>query len=181
MAKEFERIVEAPILNDPFYIECIRLAEFSRSEQQRYGSLLTKDRVILGRGYNRATNHPSFTQKLERIIYQGYANHAEIEGLNDALMRGHDVQNAEIYVGSYFPKENGLLFLHNEYTCLKCPPILISYAISIINVPTPQGWLPKTTNEALVEARAYSIGEIYENRIQSVQGGWKITDLATRL
>lgn len=177
-SKELEQKIVVPIFDDPFYIECIRLAGFSKGTNQRYGSLLVKNGVVLGRGYNRAIAHPSFG-KLKRMIYQGYSNHAEIEALNDALMRGCDVQNAEIFVGGYFPKENGLLFLHNEFTCLRCPPILTSFAISKINVPTPQGWLPRSLNEAMIEAKAYTSGGTYKNRVLSVPERWTVMDLST--
>lgn len=177
-SKESEYNIRAPILNNLFYVECIRLARLSKGDDQRYGSLLVKDGEIIGSGYNRAVAHFSFG-KLKRVVYQGYSNHAEIEALNDALMKGLSVQSAEIYVGGYFPKENGLLFLKNEFTCLRCPPILTSYAISKINVPTPQGWISKNINEAMNEAESYKRGSIYKNRVRSVLGHWKITDLVT--
>lgn len=175
-SKEIEQIVLAPILSDPFYTECIRLAKYSKASEQRYGSLLVKNNAIVGRGYNRAIAHPSFG-KLDRIVYQGYANHAEIEALNDAIMNGYDVSGAEVFVGGYFPKENNLLFLKNEYTCLKCPPILKRFNIKAINVPTPGGWLAKNIDESMIEANNYVKGKIYNNRINSVIGKWTLSDL----
>ncbi|HKC04675.1 MAG TPA: hypothetical protein VKC54_02285 [Patescibacteria group bacterium] len=173
--KENGRNLETSILNDAFYQECISLAQLSKGDE-RYGSLLVKNGKIIGKGYNRAIVHRSFP-KLKRIIYQGYANHAEIEALNDALMKKRGVKNAEIYVGGYFPKENGLLFLHHEFTCTKCVPILASYKVSKINVPTPYGWISKNMDEALEEAGSY-LGGTYKNRIVSVMGRLKLGDLA---
>jgi len=175
--KHAEKALAQPaILKNPFYKECIQLAMCSKSADQRYGSLLVKNGTILGRGYNRAVAHPSFG-KLERVIYQGYSNHAEIEALNDAIAKGYDVKHAEIYVGGYFPKKNGLLFLKNEFTCLKCPPIIKSFAVTSINIPSPQGWLSKNPDEATDEARNYISGGIYKNRLSSVLGQWTVNDL----
>ena len=171
-----EQIQPAPILFDQIYLECIRLAQFSKGASQRYGSIVSKDGVILGRGYNRAVAHPSFG-KLQREIYQGYSNHAEVEAVNDALANGKDVSGTEIFVGGYFPKQNGLLFLKNEFTCLRCPPILKSYGISVINVPTPGGWLQRDVDEAMTEAKAYTNGGTYKNRLLSVLGKWTIANL----
>lgn len=176
--KETNRNTGGPILNNDFYVECIRLAELSKGTDQRYGSLLVKDGEIIGRGYNRAIAHPSFP-KLKRIIYQGYSNHAEIEALNDALMKRRGVKNSEIFVGGFFPKEKGLLFLHNEFTCMRCIPILASYNVSKINVPTPKGWVSKNMDEALEEAAEY-LGGTYKNRVVSVIGRLTLADLALR-
>jgi len=167
--------VVAQILSDRIYRECISLAQHSKGDQ-RYGSKLIKNGVGLGEGYNRAIAHPSFG-KLKRVVSQGYSNHAEIEALNDALMNGLDVQDAEIFVGGYFPKEENVLFLNNEFNCLRCPPILKRYGISKINVPTPQGWLSKNIDEAMLEAGFYSSGGTYNSRIHSVLGHWTIKDL----
>lgn len=175
-SKESE-LNKASILEDQYYIECIRLAELSKGDE-RYGSLLVKDGRIIGKGYNRAIVHPSFP-KLKRIIYQGYANHAEIESLNDALMKKRGVKGAEIYVGGFFPKKDNLLFLHDEFTCRRCVPILAAYNISKINVPTLQGWVPKNMDEAMKEASAYLDGT-YKNRVASIIGRLRLADLASR-
>lgn len=174
-SKESEQRIGAPILSDPLYLECLRLARLSKGNE-RYGSLLVRRGEILGGGYNRAIAHPSFA-KLKRVVYQGYSNHAEVEALNDALMKGFEVQGAEIFVGGYFPREEGLLFLKNEFTCLRCPPILSSFKISKINVPTPGGWISKDMTEAFREAGGYKTGGIYKNRVRSVLGHWNIADL----
>ena len=168
--------IPAPILSDPFYKKCIEIAKLSKGASQRYGSLLVRDGVVIGEGYNRSIAHRSFG-RLERIVRQGYCNHAEIEALNDALMNDYDVTDSEIYVGGYFPERSGLLFLKREYTCTKCPPILKRWGIFRINVPTPQGWLPKNIEEAMAEAKTYKDGGIYRNRLSAVLGQWTTTDL----
>jgi len=175
--KENGRNTETSILDNVFYKECIRLAQLSRGEE-RYGSLLVRDGKIIGRGYNRAIVHRTFP-KLERKIYQGYANHAEIEALNDALMKKRGVKNAEIFVGGYFPQKDDLLFLHKEFTCVRCVPILASYNITKINVPTLHGWVSKSMEEAMDEAKAY-LGGTYKNRIVSVIGHLSLTDLVSK-
>lgn len=170
------RTTESPaIFSDPIYRQCLELAQSSKSAQERYGSLLIKDGYLLGSGYNRAIVHPSFP-KLYRPIYQGYANHAEVEALNDGIMAGYDVDGAEIYVGGYFPKKDGLLFLHDEFTCRRCPPVLESYGITTINVPTPDGWVARTIHEAHAEAESYT-GGTYNNRVESIIGLWTISNL----
>ena len=176
LSKEHEPPIFAPILQDNLYIECIGLAQLSKSSKQRYGSLMVKDGEILGYGYNRSVAHPSFG-KLERVIYQGYSNHAEIEALNDALSNGKNVQGAEIYVGGYFPKINNLLFLKNEYTCLRSLPILEKFNISKINVPAPTGWIVKNLDESYIDAKKYLNGT-YNNRLLSAMGNWTLSDLS---
>lgn len=169
----------APILSDPLYRECIRLAQLSRGESQRYGARCVKDGVVIGSGYSRAIVHFSFG-KLERIIRQGIRNHAEIEALNDALMNGSDVTGSELFVAGYFPKLHGLLNLKREYTCILCPPILKKYGVSRIYVPAPQGWIPKTIDQALAEGRKYKSsvkGETENRRIAAVMGNWTLSDL----
>ena len=137
---------------------------------------MVKDGDILGRGYNRSV-FCTTSDKPYGIIRQGYCNHAEIEALNDAIINGNNIKDAEIYVGGYFPKENNLLFLHNEYTCLRCPPILKKFNVNVINIPTPNGWMPKKIDESFFEARKYIDGGTYKNRIFSVINKLTLSDL----
>jgi hypothetical protein len=171
---EILRHVPPPIFEDKIYLECLRLAEQSKSDEERYGSELRKGDRTIGRGYNRAISHPSF--KLKRIIHQGYHNHAEGEAINDGLERKHKIEGATIFVAGYFPKDNGLLFLHNEFTCRICVTLMKKYGIEALFVPTPEGWLFRSMEEAEIEAKKYS-HETHEQRLKSVLGHWTVKDL----
>jgi len=81
------------ILGDEKYRECIRLALRSKGAAERYGAILLEDGEVIGRGYNRSIAHASFPGiRLKRVIRQGYANHAEVEAINDALLVGRSVE-----------------------------------------------------------------------------------------
>lgn len=165
------------IFTDTYFLECIRLAQLSKSNTERQGAVLVNGR-ILGCGYNRAIAHPTF--KLERYIKQGYANHAEIEAINDALFHGYDVEGADIYVSGFFPGQDGLLFLHSEFTCVRCIPIMKKWGIKTLFVSSTKGWLSKTIDKAHAEAISY-LGGTLQNRLQSVKTDWKLSDITDHL
>jgi tRNA(Arg) A34 adenosine deaminase TadA len=171
--------IQSPkIFSDKIYLECLRLAIQSKAEDERYGSVLIKNGKIFGRGYNRAISHPSF--RLDRIIRQGYANHAEIEAMNSALSKKHNIKGTSIYVAGYFPKENGLLFLHEEFTCPKCAVIMQKYDIDTLFVPSAMGWVGRNVKDIEAETRRYNHNannNVHQNRINSIKEDWKISNL----
>lgn len=163
--------MELPILfKDSIYQSCINLATNSKGPSERYGSRLVMEGEVLGKGgWNRALSNPNWDYKLERIVKQGYANHAEIEALNDILMNHpQNVEGADIYVAGYFAKSEQLFF-QEKYTCVLCPPKLIDYGIKNIIIPTINGWKKRPIKEALEEAREY-LGGTTSKRIESCQG-----------
>lgn len=162
------------IFSDKYYLHCLDLAKTSKGSE-RYGSLLIQNNKIIGEGHNRAIVHKYF--KLERILRQGYANHAEIEALNQALFKEEEVEGSDIYCAGYFPdlKE---LFFHEEYTCTKCTPHLEKYGIKNIFLPTPSGWVKRPFKEAKEEAKKYQKGTgTHEKRINSSIRGHNFEDL----
>jgi len=169
--------MELPILfNDPIYQSCINLAMNSKGKFERYGSRLVMDGEMLGKGgWNRAIAHPAWPKKLERIVRQGYTNHAEVEALNDILMNNsQNIEGADIYVAGYFFKTKQLFF-QEKYTCIKCPPKLFDYGIKNIIIPTINGWKKRPIKEALEEAKEYNNGTTIK-RLESCQGKFYLKD-----
>lgn len=142
------------LFNDEIYRKCINLAQKSSGKFERYGSLLLNNNNILGEGYNRAIAHPRWKKNLDRIIRQGYSNHAEIESINDALMKGKDVKYSDIYVAGYFTDSNKLFF-QDEFTCLKCSKKMLEYSISNIFIPTLDGWKKIPIESAIIDSEKY--------------------------
>jgi deoxycytidylate deaminase len=176
MIKEVETNVfnlnetETPLIfKDLYFLACIKLALMSKGNE-RYGSVLVSNSQIIGKGFNRAIAHPSF--KLERIVKQGMANHAEIEALNDALMNGLEVKGSSIYVAGYFPSTKQLFF-KTDYTCVKCIPYLEKYGIGEIFVPLPFGWVGKSLDLALSEAKKFKNGT-HEKRLIAQIGNFPV-------
>lgn len=174
------------IFEDYLYLLCLSLASMSKSDGERYGSVLVKDDSVLGMGYNRAIAHPYF--HLDRPIRMGYANHAEIESINDALLNGYDVEGADIYVAGYFPKpHNGFLgknrlFLKDGawYTCVRCPKYMEEYSIKNVIVPSPSGWGVSSLAEATLCAKSYQNGT-HDKRTAAVSTYHTIDELSESL
>ena len=145
------------IFRDERYRMCIELAALSAGIGERYGAILISGtEEIIGRGYNRSIAHASFPGiRLPRIIRQGYANHAEVEAINDALLSDKPVIGAKVYVAGYFPSDKGL-FLHNTFTCDRCAKIMDRWGIESVFVPSVQGWVERPVAIALAEARSLS-------------------------
>jgi hypothetical protein len=173
-------IIRPPILDDEKYLYCISLATLSKNDKrsdERHGSLLVKENQIGGRGVNRAISHPKF--RLERIIRQGWNNHAEIEALNDALANGLLVEGGDLYTAGYF-FASGRLFLQRRYTCPICPPYMKKCGIASINIPAPEGWERKSLDKAMEEAK-YFKGNAYEKRQAECIGNYSIDMIRDRL
>jgi hypothetical protein len=177
---------EAPILTDSLYLLCMSLARMSKSDGERYGSIARKDGSIIGMGYNRAIAHPYI--HLERTIRMGYANHAEIEAMDDAIRNGADISGADIYCAGYFPEphtgflgKNRLLIKEDAwYTCVKCPPHMEKYGIANIYVPTPSGWAGINLAEAETCAHLFT-GGTHEKRISVISTSFTIDEIAADL
>ncbi len=175
------------LFNDPFYHICISLATFSKSETERYGSfLIDKNRFIYGMGFNRAIHHPKF--HLQRVINMGYANHAEIEAMDQGIRLGASPDDCDIYVAGYFPKaHNGFngknrLLLKDDawFTCDRCPPIMKKWGINKVYVPTLNGWQGLTIDESMECGKSFSKGK-HEKRIAAVSTEYTIDVLAGKL
>lgn len=161
------------IFGDKFYLECIHLAIQSKGNE-RYGSLVIDKDQIIGIEYNRAIAHYRIG-KLERKIKQGMANHAEIEGMNNAISQGFDLKEKEIFVAGYFP-QTGRLFFKNDYTCTKCLPHIRKYGIKNIYVPTPEGWIKKPIDIAEKEAKKF-INGTHEKRLKVIIGNFLVSQI----
>jgi deoxycytidylate deaminase len=163
----------AIILNNNYYLKCINLALKSKGNE-RYGSIVVADGRIIGEGYNRAIAHPSFG-RLERKIRQGMANHAEVEAINNAILKDFSIKGTVLYVAGYFPK-SGQLFFKNDYTCVKCIPHIRNYGINSIYVPTPSGWIKKSLDMASEEAKRFTKGT-HQKRLDAIIGYFFISQL----
>jgi len=167
------------IFDDEKYRMCIELASRSKGAGERYGAVIVNEtEEIIGRGYNRAIAHASFPGvRFNRIIRQGYANHAEVEAINDALLVGRSVIGAEIYVAGYFPADDSL-FLHRTFTCDKCAKIMSKWGIKSVYVPSVQGWVERPIVEALIESELLlrSAGK-HESRRRLTQGRFLVDQL----
>jgi hypothetical protein len=159
----------AQILADSYYLRCISLALRSKGEE-RFGCLAVKNGEVIGEGFNRAIATPAF--KLDRIIRQGYANHAEIEAMNDALSKGYDIRGCELFTAGYFP-DLGRLEFTDQYNCMKCIPYMERYGIAGLNDPMPNGWVKKSLGLALAQAKVYTNG-IHQKRINASIGNFSI-------
>lgn len=161
------------IFVDEYYRRCISLALKSKGKE-RYGSLLVKDGAIIGEGFNRAIAHVSFG-KLERVIRQGMANHAEVEAINDAISRGENTKGASLYVAGFFPSQ-GLLFFKNAYTCVRCLPHIKAHEICCICIPKPKQWFEKSLSAALTDAEKFKNGS-HQKRLDAMIGKYSIDQL----
>lgn len=165
-----------PIFDDDIFRECIKLAQQSKADyrtNQAYGSCLVKDKEIEGTGFNRAIVHKHF--RLERIIRQGYSNHAEIEALNDALAKEVDPIGSEIYVAGFFVQSKQIFF-HEDFTCLRCANCLNQYGIKSINIPMPNGWQTRPIQTAISDAGSIQ-DKKYEYRKQTTVGNFLLTQI----
>lgn len=155
------------ILIDEKYLECIRLATNSKSEQERYGSLAIKDGKIIGKGYNKRVDPK---ENDPRIKNMGYANHAEFNAISDAIRNDIDISGADIYVaGLLLVNKEWRLFLKEEpaFTCVKCAKNFIKYGIASVVVPTPTGWQTLSTHQAYIISQEYNpqISKKYDNSL----------------
>jgi hypothetical protein len=174
------------LFEDEYYLMCISLATLSKSGGERYGSILVKDGMIIGKGFNRAIAHRYI--RLERKIKMGYANHAEIEAMNNAMDNGFDISGADLYCAGYFPLPHTGFSLPNRlhikdgavYTCVKCPPHMEKYGIARIVVPTPIGWSEMSMEAAARCAIDFKYSP-HEKRISAVPTTYTLEDLAGSL
>lgn len=161
----------ASIINDPYYKICLTNARKCKSDSERYGAVLVRNGEILGEGYNRGIAHAKF--KLDRILKQGYANHAEVEAMNDALSKGYDIDGSDIYVAGYFPK-TGTLFFKTQFTCKLCIPYFKKFNIQHVFVPLPDRWNPRTIDECIEDSQLFKRGQIHKDRLKYLIGDYKI-------
>lgn len=99
----------------------------------KFGAILLKDKEIIGSGTNRHVRE-------DDIIKAGYANHAEISAINDALLNNENTSGAILYVAGYFP--DGSLYIPNTriYTCKSCIRRLMLFGVSSVAIPNRKGW-----------------------------------------
>ncbi len=146
---------------DSLYKECIALATNSHSVEMRFGAIILKDDKIIGEGWNKLVNQKK-TGKLP--IVMGYANHAEVSAMNDALLNGFDLKDAEIYVAGYFPQDKTLYIPDNAYfTCTHCPVYFEKYGIKEVSVPLRNGWTGMSIEDAKESSRTF-YGKSQEKR-----------------
>jgi len=167
----------ASIINDFFYKKCISNAKQSKSKSERYGAIVVKNGEILGEGFNRAIVHPKF--KLDRFLKQGYANHAEVEALNDAITKGYDVSDSDIYVAGYFTKTK-TLFFKQQFTCKLCIPYFKKFNIKNIYVPLPDKWNKRTVQNCVEDSVLFHRGNMHNDRLNVSVGDYKLSLLENK-
>ena len=167
----------APIILDPKFITCISLARISKSDSERYGAIFVKNGIVDTGGFNRCIAHSTF--RLERKIRMGYANHAEVECVDFAQVRGIDTKDGDIYVAGYFPL-TGRIFFKREYTCDRCVPYLERFQIKNIFDPMPRGWIEKSLEVAATEAEKY-VGGKHGKRLKVTVGNIYLKQIEDRL
>ncbi|MBX4190398.1 hypothetical protein KW791_03845 [Candidatus Parcubacteria bacterium] len=110
--------VPAVVAQDPHWIKCIELALRSKSEDQRYGSLIILNNHIIGEGWNR------LLKKSEPFPFPtSFFLHAEIAAIGEAIGRNSEkgIAGATVYVAGFFVKSRRPLILkHITNTCVNC-------------------------------------------------------------
>lgn len=140
--------------NDYYGRVCLEEASKGKS-QMRFGAVLVKDGVIIGKGWNR------LAKPNERTVlggYVDYAIHAEQAAIYDALQKTDDLSDAYLYVlgESNAKQTRGNLSVRDErsFTCYKCAHTLQRFGVTVI-VPTITGWEELTPDEALASAKTH--------------------------
>lgn len=130
------------IFQDSLYRMCILLASSSKSRVMKFGAVLVRDERILGSGINR------HIRENDIIRIGGYANHAEISAMNDALLKKEKLSGAVLYVAGHFP--DGGLYIPNVriYTCKSCVKTLALYKVNFVAIPNRGGWVYISVKEA---------------------------------
>lgn len=163
------------IIHDPWYQLCLHEAMQSKSSIERYGSVLVNNEQVIGRGHNRRVS------KSDEGVRMGYANHAEVEALNDALRNGYETQGSKLFVAGYFP-ENGSLHIRDSlnYTCHKCPKYLKESGVIEIHVPLILGWKALSIDKALECAQEFKKNP-HKKRLSIGKSQLKLDMIASQL
>lgn len=159
---------ENPVLADPIYQECMRLARQSDCRKMHFGCVILNNGRVVGRGYNRRTEPvcqwydcceerkkiPSGTM-LERCT----AIHAEQMAVIQALSRfGEEVLGAAVlYVAG--ERGDGTPFFQTGFYCSFCSRILKEAGIRTIAEASDNGWVFETIDEALAASYEFARGE----------------------
>lgn len=126
---------------------CLSLAEQCKTDIG-FGAVLVKNNKIIGQGRNRLAS------KEDRGIVPcvDYAIHAEQSAILDAINKGYNVTNGQIFVlGKCLSGKNkGKLTTRTErvFVCSKCPHALLKFNVSV-NIPHITGWMNIPPMEAL--------------------------------
>jgi len=144
------------IFSDDKYALCLSLATAKSRSGQVYGAILEKNDRIIGLGRN------SLVTKTgpKRVFRQGYANHAEGEAINNALLNLEDISGSILYVAGCF--RDGQLLIYDKtplFTCTKCVRLFEEYDLKSIKVPTISGWAELTIDNVINLAPNFSVRE----------------------
>ena len=120
----------------------------------KFGSLIVKDGKIIGRGWNHKAGPEEARGPGQ--IRMGYAFHAEVAALNDAIGRGHDVKGAEVYVAGFFP-EDRMVYIPKRphFSCDHCPRYLTAQEIRGVKVPSRKSWAFLPTAKVVAMGKDY--------------------------
>jgi deoxycytidylate deaminase len=149
---------ELEIFKNQIYQECIELSKNSKSANIRFGSLLVVDEQIVGQGWNRLVDKSD-------IVRMGYANHAEVNAINDALKEDVDLAEGKIFVAGMFPDGSYYLPREKIYTCEKCPKKLVDFGVSEVNIPQSDNWYSMTVERAFETAKEYKASGMTRNEL----------------
>ena len=144
-------VAELPLSEERLYRTCLDLATKSKAAGVRFGAVIVKNGRVIGRGWN----HKKWAGDGPELM--GYAIHAEVAAMNDALRKGHTLKGAQIYVAGYFAKD-GHLYVPREdhFSCNRCPSHFLKHGIAGVNVPRREGWAFMSSADAFTVGREYA-------------------------
>lgn len=138
---------------DTYGIECLIQARQGKSYIS-FGAVLVRDNVIIGRGRNRHAT----SEERALLSHIDYAIHAEQAAIIDAIRKGYDVTNSEIYVLGVVRsgRNKGKFSIRSirGFGCRKCPHTFTKYNISV-NIPLVNGWCKLSPQEAMETAKSF--------------------------
>lgn len=142
---------------NPWGRACLRLAHNSRGSM-RFGSVLVKAGRVIGWGFNhRPGKELRAWGKKFGMPHIDYAIHAEQMAILDALIKGHDVRGAKLYILGYsdVPGTRGNLSVRDGrfFTCKKCAKSLLKFEVSVW-IPYLTGWTLLSPDEAAQSAES---------------------------
>ena len=142
--------VPAILRRDNYWQVCIDLAKNSRSQNQRYGSIIVKDEHIIGKGWNRLLG-----QKEQFPFRTSFFLHAERAAMGNAILEHREeiLEGAIIYVAGFFCKEKKPFIsrICNSNSCISCTKLYLNFGLWGA-FPKKGGWSIISPNQAYENA-----------------------------
>lgn len=133
------------VFKDAYWQKCIELALRSRSENQRFGSLVVSGERIIGEGWNRLLG------KGEPFPFKtSFFLHAEKDAIGNAILNvgEENIINAAVYVAGFFVKERKpIIFRRPTNTCTSCTKLYLRFGLEAAYL-TLNGWITRSGKQA---------------------------------